>query len=104
MNPQIYAVDMDGTLTKGVCWTVKDCLAAKMDANAKATAGRVRKLYLNNFIIIYTARRDHLIAATMRWLRLNDIPFHAISNNKMPANWYVDDRAINPRGNKWPKA
>jgi uncharacterized HAD superfamily protein len=89
----IIAVDIDGTLTKDVCWDVTDCLSATVDDRI---AAKVREAYRDNWIVMYTARRDHLIPATLRWLRQHNIPFHSFSNNKIPANQYVDDGAVRP--------
>lgn len=87
----IIGIDIDGTLCKEICWTQEECL------NATPRLGVIKKvgyLYIYNFIIIYTARRDHLIAATMKWLRLNDVPYHAISNKKIGLDMLIDDKCI----------
>jgi uncharacterized HAD superfamily protein len=96
--PYIIAVDVDGTLTEDVCWTEDECRNARISAVGLEVAAKVREAYKTNWIVINTARRDHLIPVTMQWLRLHDIPFHSISNHKIPANFYIDDRAINPTG------
>lgn len=90
-NEIVLCIDMDGTLTKKICWTVKECLNAK--ANTKVI-DLINKLYDNKFIIIYTARRDKLIPVTMEWLRRNNIRYHAISNLKTPG-FYIDDKCLN---------
>jgi uncharacterized HAD superfamily protein len=41
-------------------------------------------------VIIYTARRDELISPTLIWLKKHNVPYHAISNIKMPADVYYD--------------
>jgi uncharacterized HAD superfamily protein len=87
---KIIAIDIDGVLTKGPdCFTEKEILNAV--PNKKAIE-KVNKLFLNNFVIIYTARRDNLIPATLKWLRKNGVMFQAISNNKMSSDCYIDDR------------
>jgi len=91
MSRQIYAIDLDGTLCKEVCWTPEDCLKA---TPVQKMIDRVLELYSEHFILIFTARRDHLIPASLEWLRRNNIKYHAISNQKSPADVYVDDRAI----------
>jgi len=89
---KVIAVDVDGTLCKGVCWSKKECMEAIPD---KEMIGNVNSLYdQNNFIVIYTSRRNDLIPETLDWLRRNNVRFHAISNNKMPADVYIDDSAI----------
>src|SRR5579872_1800426 len=91
MSRQIYAIDLDGTLCKEVCWTPEDCLKA---TPVQKMIDRVLELYSEHFILIFTALRDHLIPASLEWLRRNNIKYHAISNQKSPADVYVDDRAI----------
>lgn len=93
ITEQVINFDCDGTLTKKVCWTEKDCKNAEVN---KKSRSKIRELYKNHFIVIYTARRDHLLPATLEWLRRNSIPFHAISNNKIPG-WIVDDCCTNIR-------
>ena len=88
-KPKIIAVDMDGYLCKEVCWNEADCLTATPDEDK---VNRINKLHLANFIVIYTARRDDLLPNTIRWLKKNGINYHAISNNKMPADCYLDDK------------
>lgn len=56
-------------------------------------AKEVEKYYHNAFVIIYTARKDELIPATLEWLRRNNVRWHAFSNIKIPASLYVDDKA-----------
>lgn len=86
----IICVDVDGTLTKEICWTKRDCLTATPN---KKVIDKVNKQYQKDFIVIYTARVDELIVPTLEWLRKNGVKFHAISNNKIPANLYLDDKA-----------
>lgn len=91
---KIILVDMDGTLSQGICWTPKECLAAK--PNLKIIK-KVNKLASEGFLIIWTARRDNLIPATLEWCRRNGVHFQAISNNKSAGDLIVDDIAINVR-------
>lgn len=85
---------MDGTLTIETCWTIKEALQATPN---KKIIDKVNKLSENNFIIIYTARRDFMMSATTTWLKKHDVIYHAISNLKIPSDWYVDDKAITPK-------
>lgn len=88
----IICIDIDGTLTKDCCWTPEDCLKAEP---RQEVIDKVNEIYLRHFIVIYTARRDELIPATIKWLRKHEIMFHAISNNKIPTDvGYVDDKSI----------
>ena len=92
---KIIAVDMDGTLSKQICWTPEQCLNAEPNMTI---VNMVKKIERSNFVIIHTARRDELIPATLQWLRKHNIRFQAISNNKMAADVYIDDKCYNPFG------
>ena len=88
----ILCVDVDETLTKEVCWTPDECENAEPRQDV---IDRVNEVAETAFIVIYTARRDHLIPATLKWLRKNGVTFHAISNNKCPSDiGYLDDKSI----------
>jgi len=88
---EVILIDCDGTLTKSVCWTPGECLEVEPN---KAVVEKVNSLK-NVWIIIYTARADELLPATVKWLRKHNIKYHAISNNKIPAGiGYVDDKSI----------
>jgi uncharacterized HAD superfamily protein len=92
-KPEVIAVDVDGTLTMGVAWTPEECLIATPNIKFINWVNEKSK---ENFIVIWTSRRDHLIPATMQWLRKNGVMFHAISNLKMPADCYLEDKAKRP--------
>jgi len=85
-------IDIDGTLTNSVCFTEKDI---RESVPIDKMVDFVRELYKGNMIIIYTARRDSLIPATMEWLRKYNIPYHSISNLKITTDIYIDDKALN---------
>ena len=85
-KPLIVAVDMDGCLCKEVCWTRAECLDATPNWELIKT---VNKLSKTKHIVVYTARRDNLISATLEWLRKHEIKFDSISNKKMPADAYI---------------
>ena len=85
---------MDGTLSKGTCWTPKQCLDAKPNLGV---IKKVNKMARQGFLIIWTARRDYLIPATLEWCRRNGVNFQAISNNKTAGDVIVDDIVINVR-------
>lgn len=87
----VIAVDMDKTLCAGECWTIESC---KNISPVTKMIKKINYLSLSKFIVIYTARRDHLIPATLGWLRRWGVQFHAISNNKTPADIYIDDKSI----------
>ena len=87
---KLYAVDCDGTLTSSMCWTPEECLEAEP---RKEVIDRVNSLK-GVWIIIYTARADELIPATIKWLCKYNVKYHAISNQKIPADYYIDDKNL----------
>ena len=90
MKNKVLAVDLDGVLCKGESWNKKQCLKAKpITKNIE----KFNKLGRFNFVVIYTARRDFLIEASLKWLRKNGVEFQAISNKKMSADFYFDDKS-----------
>lgn len=92
-NLKVINVDIDGVLTNSDCYTEEEVLNAIPNENVISL---IRKLHMKNYIVVYTARRDELIPATLRWLRMHNIPFQSFSNNKACADIYIDDRAIRP--------
>jgi hypothetical protein len=91
IQKKIIAVDCDNTLTNEICYTPEECLKA---TPKDSVIEKIAKLYNYNFVIIYTARRDNLIPSTLEWLRRNNIRYHALSNLKIPSDYYIDDLAI----------
>ena len=91
---KLFAVDLDGTLTKHPCWTIEQCLRAEAREDVIFL---VNELYRNgHIIIIWTARRELLRTATEYWLKKNKVFYHAIDmGHKIGADAYIDDRAIN---------
>ena len=89
---KVILVDVDGTLCTGICWTPEECLVAvpRLDVIKK-----INKIAEEAFIVIYTARRNHLIPATLEWLHKNGVHFQAISNNKISGDLMIDDIALN---------
>lgn len=85
---EIIAIDIDGTLTESVCFTVEEVEAAIPRPGAAET---VNAAFDQGYVIIYTARRDHLISPTLGWLRRHGFRWHAISNNKIPFDRYIDN-------------
>lgn len=93
-NPyMIIHVDLDCTLTLETCWTPEDCLNAEPNPQMIRA---INALATNNVVIIYTARQDHLLEASVKWLRKVGVRFDAISNNKQASCCYIDDRSFNP--------
>ncbi len=89
---QIIAVDMDGTICKEVCWDENDCRNATPNNKMIDVVNALSK---TKHVVVYTARKDGLIPETLAWLRRHEVKFDSISNNKMPADAYIDDKAIN---------
>jgi uncharacterized HAD superfamily protein len=90
---QVLGCDMDGTLCTGDCYTPEE---AEKAVPRNDIIDKINELSKHNFIVIWTARRDFMIPATLKWLRKNGVTFHAISNNKTPFDCFCDDRAIRP--------
>lgn len=89
MEAEIVAVDLDGTLCE-TAWTPKQAReATPYEEEIKKTNEIAASGY---FVIIYTARADDLIPATLEWLRRHNIRYDAICNKKMVADHYVDDK------------
>lgn len=96
LKEKLIAVDLDGTLTTSNAWTEEECLTAEPRYDI---IGKIRKLYYQrNHIIIYTARPEYFRNETEFWLRKNGVKYHALvmSNNKMGADLYIDDKAMRP--------
>ena len=91
--PYVIAVDLDGTLTMDECWTVEACLNAEPNIEFIQL---LREKFDNCLIIVWTARKDELIPASLKWLRKHGVPFRAISNLKMGCDLAIDDKTIRP--------
>lgn len=93
---KLIAVDLDGTLCIGNCWTEEECLFAKPILER---IDKVNKMYTGGgHIIIYTARPEWFRFATEYWLNKHNVRRHALvmCPNKMGADYYIDDKAIKP--------
>lgn len=86
---EILLIDFDGVLSEGECWTPEECLNAEP---IQKNIDMVNKLSQGNFIVIWTARTDNLLPASIKWLREHSVRFDAISNKKPGASYYVDDK------------
>lgn len=87
---KVIGVDLDGLLCNGDSFTPEECLGAKP---LKKNIDMVNEIQQYNFVVIFTARRDNLIEATLKWLKRNGVLYQAISNQKTPCDIYIDDRA-----------
>lgn len=81
MGTRFEIFDVDGTLTNEECFTIRQCKNATPN---KKYVRKAQKAYETKIVLIYTARRNHLIPATLEWLRKNDIQWHWLSNKKSP--------------------
>jgi len=89
---KVICIDIDGTLTKEVCWCPNQCLEAEPNQEMIDKVNSLGHVY---WVILYTARADELIPVTLKWLRKHSVRYHAISNNKIPTDvGYVDDKSI----------
>lgn len=91
MDNNILCIDLDGTLTKEICWTPEDCL----NATPTDLVNLVKELTKRNTVIIYTARQNHLMNSTFEWLQVNGIGRCPVSNFKIGCTLYLDDKALN---------
>ncbi|MDE2098564.1 MAG: hypothetical protein KGL39_15020 [Patescibacteria group bacterium] len=92
MKRKLITVDFDGVVVREtVCRSLKH--AREATPNNKIIK-KVNDLFKHAFIVIYTARQDRFIPATLEWLRVHNVRYHAFSNLKIPADYYVDDHAM----------
>lgn len=90
---KLILLDVDGTLTTGEAWTEEECLKAKP---RKDIIAKTNKLYDEGIILIWTARKEELMPATLIWLRKHGVKFHGWATGKKPAGVYIDDKAVRP--------
>jgi uncharacterized HAD superfamily protein len=93
----IICFDLDGTLTKEICWTSEQCL----DATPTELIGLVKELTKKNTVIIYTARQNHLMNATFEWIEKQGIGRCPVSNFKIGTDYYIDDKNIELKNYKF---
>lgn len=91
-NDKLIAVDLDGTLSEGECWSKTD-----EPTPIQPMIDYVNGLYRKGaHIIIYTARMPDMYQMTLAWLLKHGILFHGISMRvKIGADLYLDDKALN---------
>lgn len=85
----VIGIDLDGTLCRGEAWNCGDKVEPDLEM-----IEYVNNLSFNHFIIIHTARRRELMKETFEWLEKNNVRYHAIHFEKMPADVYLDDKAV----------
>jgi len=84
-------IDFDGVLNTYKGWVNEDYLYEPRPG-AKEFLEKVNKEYN---IIIFTTRDAEKVS---QWLRENDMPYSIVTNRKVPAKAYIDDRALNSEG------
>ena len=91
-NDKLIAVDMDGVLCEGDCWST-DSIQEPIPKMIEY----VNSLYMKGaHIIIYTARLPGMYEHTFAWLVKHKVLFHGISmGKKCGADLYIDDKALN---------
>lgn len=95
MSRRRIGVDLDNTLCVGKHWeSEQHCLSAR--AKRKMIKYINNKYYKNDFVIIYTARQNWLMAATFEWLDKHGVKYHAVMNKKCPLDLLIDDTARFP--------
>ena len=89
----IVAVDLDGTLCEGECFTEEDCLKTKPKIEM---INKVNELNRKKdcFIIIYTSRKEFLRNATTFWLKWTEVRYQALVMEKLWADVYIDDKNV----------
>lgn len=97
VTPMAIHIDLDGTICVGKhrtdCWTEEECLEALPKESMIEACERLYNA--GHTIIIYTARREPLRAATLYWLKKHNVKYHALDlGNKAGSDLFVDDRAM----------
>lgn len=104
----VLCIDFDGTLYE------RRPLYEEPDPLPGAVAAMKRLKAAGYYLVIYTSRlsprwlteakftdgeqRDRIEAV----LKRDDIPYDEITSDKVPAEWYLDDRAIKVDPRDWP--
>ena len=92
MDRKLIAVDFDGTLTTGEGkWWKDDPIFPN-----KKMIDWVDKMYKKgHVIVIHSARPWSVSAKTVAWLIEQGIRYHGVNFEKMSADIYIDDKAVN---------
>jgi len=78
-------IDMDGV----ICEETKPFSKAEP---IKKNIKKIKKLFSNNKIIIWTSRRKSDRAITLKWLRDNEVPFDELIMRKIKCDLYIDEK------------
>lgn len=89
------AVDLDNTLNTGDAqWWNGD--HGTMTSSTEEVRDAINELYKRGkTILIHTARPEDVRAETEAWLKKNGVYYHALVMDKLSADAYIDDKAIN---------
>jgi len=88
----LLAIDIDGVICKGSCWSPEDALKAEpIQENIDLLK---QLIHAGHHIVLYSARKEWWRGETELWLLKNKVPYHALIMNKFPADFYYDDRNI----------
>jgi phage-related protein len=89
-RPKRVCFDFDGVVVK----KYKKYTPFKFEKINQKIAKLIRKLYRKYQIVIFTARQSEELPEIAKFLKKNKVPFDRITNEKVPALIYVDDRAF----------
>jgi hypothetical protein len=89
---KIIAVDIDLTIFDYFDLVTKESSKLNLEI-----VHAINKLYENNFIIIYSARLEEDRPDTVRDLKKAGIKYHVLVLEKLKADCYIDDKALNIR-------
>lgn len=86
-----FAVDLDGTLCENALFWRGEEGEPKQEV-----IDLVNELYdAGNVIIINTSRREEDRPMTVKWLSEHGVKYHAMVMEKVKADYYIDDKALN---------
>lgn len=87
----IIAIDFDETLTSGGRWWKQE----EILPNNKMIEWVNKEYRKGSVIIIHSARPWEIARATAAWLIKHNVRYHGLFLNKLGADLYVDDKALN---------
>jgi hypothetical protein len=87
---KIIAVDIDQTIFEAF-----DLKTGKSSIPNLKIINAINQLYENNYIIIYSSRLEEDRFNTVRDLKSAGIKYHVLVLEKLKADCYIDDKALN---------
>ena len=107
MSSKRFCFDLDGTL----CETRKLGQEYRDVAPIEDMCALIRRLYEEgHYIIIYTARNmvtyagnigeivANQVPVIIEWCKVHNIPYHELIVGKPHADFFIDDKGVNPLG------